>query len=156
MMNKIKEAGSYGFLAGIVMLKQSAVILMSTFFMFACGNKPLREQRGNSDAFIETVSAEKFKNLVDGGSGIILDVRTPEEIAGGHIANAQTVDVNDRSFTKKIRLLPKDREVYVYCRSGKRSLRAAGILRKNGFTRIYNLENGITGWEEKGFPVVKP
>jgi rhodanese-related sulfurtransferase len=129
---------------------------MFTFFLFACGNRFSKERQENSDVFVETVTAEKFKNLVDTGNGIILDVRTPEEAAGGHIANAQVINVNDSSFTKKINLLPKDKEVYVYCRSGKRSLKAAGLLRKNGFGRIYNLENGIIGWEEKGFPVVKP
>lgn len=137
-------------------MKPSVVIFMFTFFLFACGNRFSKERQENSDVFVETVTAEKFKNLVDTGNGIILDVRTPEEAAGGHIANAQVINVNDSSFTKKINLLPKDKEVYVYCRSGKRSLKAAGLLRKNGFGRIYNLENGIIGWEEKGFPVVKP
>jgi rhodanese-related sulfurtransferase len=137
-------------------MKPSALIFMFTFLAFACGNRSPKERQGNPEAFTETVSAEKFKALLDAGNGILLDVRTPEEAAGGHLANAQVISVGDSSFTKKILLLPKDREVYVYCRSGKRSLKAAGILRKHGFGRIYNLENGITGWQEKGFPVVKP
>ncbi|MDR2469988.1 MAG: rhodanese-like domain-containing protein [Tannerella sp.] len=109
----------------------------------------------NPDAFIKSVSEKPFKKLVEAGDGIILDVRTSVEIADGHIANAQIADVNDATFVEKINLLPKEKAVYVYCRSGKRSLKAADILQKNGFKRIYNLKSGILGWIEKGYPIVR-
>jgi rhodanese-related sulfurtransferase len=85
-----------------------------------------------------------------------LDVRTPEEFSNGHITNAVIINVNDSSFTERINLLPKDKDIYVYCRSGKRSLKAADILQGNGFKHIYNLETGITGWIEKGLPIITP
>jgi rhodanese-related sulfurtransferase len=138
-------------------MKQLPIIFISTLLLLsACGHSAYKRQQEISDSVIETVSTEKFKNLVDSGGGIILDVRTPEEFSNGYIANAVAVNVNDSSFTEKINQLPKGKDIYVYCRSGKRSLKAADILRGNKFKRIYNLENGITEWIEKGFPVISP
>jgi len=138
-------------------MKQLPIIFISTLLLLsACGHSAYKRQQEISDSIIETVSTEKFKNLVDSGSGIILDVRTPEEFSNGHIANAVAINVNDSSFTEKINHLPKGKDIYVYCRSGKRSLKAADILLGNKFKRIYNLENGITEWIEKGFPIISP
>lgn len=117
-----------------------------------CSSQGCRQ--GNPDAFIKSVSEKQFKSLIEADEGIILDVRTAVEVADGHIAHAQVADVNDSTFVEKINLLPKDKAVYVYCRSGKRSLKAADILQRNGFKRIYNLKSGILGWIEKGYPTV--
>ncbi|MBE2188729.1 MAG: thioredoxin fold domain-containing protein [Candidatus Kapabacteria bacterium] len=104
---------------------------------------------------MKNINATEFKKLVDAGNGITLDVRTPEEIADGYINNASIVNYYDEDFEKKINLIPKDKEIYIYCKSGGRSSEAAEILRKNGFKRIYQLENGIIEWEEMGYPLVK-
>jgi len=138
-------------------MKQLPVTFILTLLLLAaCGHPAYKGQQGISDSVIETLSTERFKNLIDSGDGLLLDVRTPEEFADGHIANALFINVNDSSFTEKINQLPKDKAVYVYCRSGKRSLKAADTLQRNKFKRIYNLENGITEWIEKGFPIVSP
>ena len=134
--------------------------LLTMTFIFsalltACNGKPEKNQAANTDSWIESVSIETFKNLTDASEGLLIDVRTPEEYAEGHIDNARLIDVNANDFVEKINLLPKDKPVYVYCRSGKRSLKAATILHDNGFKHIYNLESGLTGWIENGLPIVK-
>lgn len=124
-----------------------AIILLSS-----CNNN----QAQQSGSVIENVDAKKFKELVDAGKGIILDVRTPEEVADGHINNASTINLYDDDFNTKINLMQKDKEIYVYCRSGGRSSEAAKLLEKNGFSKVYNLKGGISAWENNGFPIVKP
>jgi len=86
---------------------------------------------------------------------VILDVRTPGEYAAGHIANAVNVDVEAADFTVKITAYDKDKTYLVYCRSGRRSLTAAGIMIKQGFRDVYNMLAGITEWQAAGYPVVK-
>ena len=110
---------------------------------------------GQSQPTITNVDAAEFKRLAEAGNGIILDVRAPEEIAGGYIANTSTINLYDEGFVDKINLIPKEKEIYVYCQAGGRSAEAAEILTKNGFDKVFNLENGLDGWVENGFPVSK-
>lgn len=105
--------------------------------------------------FIENVDAKKFKELVEGGDGVILDVRTPNEVKQGHLINSSNIDYYDKEFERKINLISKDKTMYVYCQSGGRSAEAAAILKDNGFTKIYNLSGGIKAWETEGFPLIK-
>ncbi len=116
----------------------------------------LSNQAQQSTSVIENVDAKKFKELVDSGKGIILDVRTPEEVSEGYINNASTINLYDADFIAKINLIQKDKQIYVYCKSGGRSSEAAELLAKNGFGKIFNLKGGISAWENSGFPIVKP
>lgn len=85
----------------------------------------------------------------------MLDVRTAGEYAEGHIAGAKNIDVQKAGFRNMAAAqLPKDRTVWVYCRSGRRSLTAARILKKEGY-EVVNLKGGIMEWEQKGKPTEK-
>lgn len=134
------------------------VLVIGLFLLAAaCGETPTQSTAERSsqavEKFIKHVTAPDFKRLVDAGSRIILDVRTPEEVAQGCIANASTINLYDQDFEEKINLIPKDKEICVYCKVGGRSAEAVKILEKNGFNKIYNLRNGILEWENEGFPV---
>ena len=129
-------------------VKIFAVIIM----LSSCNTNQAQE----SVSVIENVEAKTFKELVDAGKGIILDVRTPEEVSEGYINNASTINLYDEDFNAKINLIQKDKQIYVYCKSGGRSSEAAELLKKNGFSKVYNLKGGISEWENKGFPIVKP
>lgn len=101
-----------------------------------------------------SVSAQKFAGIL-GDDMQLLDVRTAEEYAAGHIEGSLLADVKMDNFREvALSKLSKDSPVAVYCRSGRRSLTACGILREEGF-RVYNLKTGILGWQEAGLPVVK-
>lgn len=132
-------------------MKKPLTILITILFASLCFNLKAQENQ----AFIKNVNTQTFKELVDTGKGIILDVRTPEEIEQGHIANASTINFYDEKFVAKINLIPKDKEVYVYCKAGGRSSQAAQILKQNGFNKIYNLDGGFMQWEKNNFPVEK-
>ena len=111
--------------------------------------------QSQSKEVIVSVDAKKFRELVESGNGTVLDVRTQEECDAGYIAGAKIIDIYLEGFEEKVKQLPKDKEVYVYCRAGRRSMDAAKILEKNGFTKVYNLQAGINEWNDSGFPLVK-
>lgn len=74
-------------------------------------------------------------------SAPVLDVRTPDEFADGHLADAVNVDVQSPDFADRIRAmdLPDEGPIYLYCRSGGRSGRATDILREMGHDGALNV-----------------
>ncbi|RMF02837.1 MAG: rhodanese-like domain-containing protein [Bacteroidetes bacterium] len=80
---------------------------------------------------------------------IYLDVRTPGEIADGKIPNAIEIDVNGGEFEARIAALPKEATYVVYCRSGRRSVKACRIMAKAGFNKLYNLKGGYQAWSKQ-------
>lgn len=123
--------------------------------MIMVGLITMNLQAQTSAGFIKNVDAKTFKGLVDAGKGNILDVRTPEEVSNGHISKSINIDYYDANFVEKIKALPKDKEIYIYCKSGGRSSKAALILQNNGFTKVYNLEGGFTAWQANSYPSTK-
>ena len=112
----------------------------------------------NQSSQIETivnVSALEFQKAIS-TNGIILDVRTPEEVNRGHLKNATIINFYDKDFKDKAKLIPKDKEVYVYCLSGGRSSEAANILADLGQKKIFNLTGGINAWLSEGLPTTQP
>lgn len=100
------------------------------------------------------VTVAEAKALIEGKPDmVILDVRTPSEFDDGHIEGAINIPVD--YLAGRLDELNKDDELLVYCRTGNRSARAVGILDDNGFTKIFHMDAGITGWVDSGYPVVE-
>ena len=94
----------------------------------------------------ESLDVEAFEKVISDTSVVRLDVRSIDEYASGHIAKAINIDVMKNDFTTKATsLLPKDKTIALYCRSGRRSKKAAGILVENGY-KVIELNSGISGW----------
>ena len=114
-------------------------------------------QSGGNDPFM-TIEVDGFHHTLEnsGDDCVLLDVRTPAEYKEGHLKGAINIDVKDSiNFMKKaLEVLPKNKTVMVYCRSGKRSANAAGKLATEGYF-VFNLEGGITAWKEAGKEIVK-
>ena len=68
---------------------------------------------------IKTVDAAQFAEIIKSDSVVLVDVRTAEEYAAGHIPNAKNVDVLKSDFKDRVETLSKNKEIAVYCRSGK-------------------------------------
>ena len=101
------------------------------------------------------VNVEEFQSLIADPNVQLLDVRTQEEFDEGHIAGALLVDVNDSAFVEKaIAVLDVQRPVAVYCRSGRRSARAASLLTENHF-KVTNLNGGVMAWQDAGKTLIK-
>lgn len=105
------------------------------------------EQKNKSFVNIKT---SDLKTVLSTHSDIqLVDVRTPEEYAEGKINNAMNIDVTSDNFEERVsNSLKKDSPVYLYCRSGGRSVIASKILINKGF-EVYNLEGGYINWESK-------
>ncbi|NCU02650.1 MAG: rhodanese-like domain-containing protein [Chitinophagaceae bacterium] len=79
---------------------------------------------------------------------VVLDVRTTQEFNEGHLPNAVHIDVMDSvAFVQQISKLKKGKTYLVYCKSGRRSSKAATIMEQQGFRHIWNMEGGITAWK---------
>jgi thioredoxin len=132
-------------------MKHLAIASALFCILFLLPNCTSQNQPGA--ASVQNVDVAKFKELIAGGNTIILDVRTPEETAGGTIDQASTIDFYDPDFKKKISVMDHSKNILVYCKAGGRSAQAAEILVQNGFTHVYNLEGGISAWQANGNPV---
>lgn len=107
--------------------------------LFSC------QQKGGN---FETLDVEQFARTIASPDVQIVDVRTPAEYAEGHIDGSTLIDVNDSRFSAKAdSLLDKQRPVALYCRSGRRSKRAAAMLSQKGY-KVYELGTGYMGWKE--------
>lgn len=87
-----------------------------------------------------------------GQDHFLLDVRRPDEFAGGHLEGA--VNISVETLANRLNEVPRDMPIVVYCRTGNRSQTASNILAEAGFTPIYDL-GGIVAWGQKGFPIVR-
>ena len=98
-----------------------------------------------------TLDADLFeKTLNQTPDAQLVDVRTLAEYREGHLCCAKLMDLRRTTFESQIQQLDRERPVFVYCRSGRRSLDAAKVLEKNNFKVVYNLAGGIIEWREKG------
>jgi rhodanese-related sulfurtransferase len=99
--------------------------------------------------------ADYEKKLNETSNEIIVDVRTPEEYQSGHLVNATLINYYDSDFKEQISKLDKSKPVYVYCKAGVRSAKAANILRESGFKEVYDLQGGFDAWSGAGKPVTR-
>ncbi|TGE22620.1 rhodanese-like domain-containing protein [Hymenobacter metallicola] len=90
-----------------------------------------------------------FSAAVRQPGAVLLDVRRPDEFAGGHLPGAVNLDVTAPDFARRVAVLDKTKPTYVYCRSGARSATAAAQLTGAGFTTVANLLGGVLDWPEK-------
>ena len=107
---------------------------------------------GQTTKGVKTIDAVTFsKKIQETQNPQILDVRTPEEYASEHIDKAENVNWLGDSFVVSAEKYNKSKPVFVYCKSGGRSQKAAAKLAELGFTNIYELEGGILKWNAAGF-----
>jgi rhodanese-related sulfurtransferase len=86
---------------------------------------------------------------------VVLDVRTPEVFAAGHVPGA--INIPHTELAARVAELEgsRDRDLVVYCRTGARAATALGVLEKSGFKRLYHLQGDYTRWNEEKRPVVR-
>ena len=110
-------------------------------------NKLFGPKVGTSEK-IEILGVEEYKKAVNKNDVQLVDVRTPREYRGGHIARAVNIDYfQGAAFEEAFEKMDKNKPVYLYCRSGNRSLKAARKLVAMGFEKVYDLQGGILRWK---------
>ena len=104
---------------------------------------------------ISTISVDAAAAITDNPPDelVVLDVRTPEEFAEGHLEGAVLVDFYAADFAEQLAALDTDVPYLVYCRSGNRSGQALGVMEQLGFTSAADVDGGIVAWAGAGLPV---
>jgi len=112
---------------------------------------------GCAQKVFKDADVQEFEKITAEKSVVILDVRTPQEFADGHIKDAVNIDVKADSFKDEAlrQLSDKNQMIAVYCRSGRRSVTAANILSEEGYKNIVNLKGGILSWQSEGKAIEK-
>jgi rhodanese-related sulfurtransferase len=95
------------------------------------------------------------QELIATGDVEVLDVRTPEEYAEGHIEGATLIDFYEPDFADRIAELDHGATYVVYCRSGNRSEQAVALMKEQGFTAVNDLDGGVTAWSAAGLPLTR-
>lgn len=127
------------------MSKSLFILMLSILGFIGC-----TAQNGSS------IDSKEAYRLIKADANIaILDVRTAKEFADGHVAGAVNIDVNQTDFAQKIDQLDRSKTYIVYCRSGRRSRKAVGIMAAKGFKNLYNVSDGFVGWNKNGLPFEK-
>jgi rhodanese-related sulfurtransferase len=120
-------------------------IVASVLSFFGCDNFPKENN----------ITVNQLHDLMENEDVVILDVRTPKETAQGKIkSNALEADFFEDNFIEEaVSKIPKDKDVYVYCKGGRRSAKAVIKLRELGYAKTHNVEGGIEAWKAEGFSV---
>ncbi len=142
----------------ILMIKIKSLILLAVLTIIAVSCAKIFSKGTKKTAMIGTyanMGVDEFQTLIANPAVQLLDVRTRDEYDDGHIAGATLVDVNDTTFVDQaMAVLDPQRQVAVYCRSGRRSARAASLLTARGF-KVTNLDGGVMAWQDAGKALVK-
>lgn len=95
----------------------------------------------------KNLNPESFKKSMEEQDNVVLlDVRTPGEVAQGKIEGSIAIDFFANDFQTKISALDKNKSYFIYCRSGQRSGQACQMMGQLGFESLVNLEGGILAW----------
>lgn len=115
------------------------VCLLVVLLCFSCTN----------NTRYKAVSVEELQSIKQQDTIQLVDVRTSREYNGGYIEGAVLIDVMSNNFVNKAKKeLNTTTPVYLYCRSGRRSIKAAELLEKEGY-KVKYLEGGYTAWHMK-------
>jgi hydroxyacylglutathione hydrolase len=129
-----------------------AFLLMLPAFANACGVSEMTRE-GYENAPVE----HAWQHWSQGASSpipfVFIDVRTAGEFTEGHVPGARLLPLAE--LEQRLAEVPKDKRVYLYCRSGHRSAQAAALLTSHGYTNIENVLGGYTAWQQKGYEVTK-
>lgn len=126
------------------------------FLFFVCAfTLGLWACTGKQDDKFRNLSADQFEQLLQDRNVQLVDVRTVAEYTEGHLPGSVNINVLDEAFAARVdEILQKEQPVAVYCKSGRRSRKAARLLVEKGY-RVCNLDKGIQGWLEQGKEVEK-
>lgn len=125
-----------------MMRKLMALVLGLSLALAACG--------GTDTVPVTLVDTAEAAEMAESGDVVVLDVRTPEEVALGTLPGARNIDVSAPDFADQIDRLDRDATYLVYCQSGNRSRQATAQMADLGFTDVYELDGGVVAWAGEG------
>ena len=114
--------------------KSAFAVILTTLLLTSCAQ--------STPESINNVDAQSFITKISDQSVTVIDVRSAQEYAQGHLANSVNISVESDQFSQQIANLDKEKEYALYCRSGRRSTVAADQMAKAGFKTITNFNQG--------------
>ena len=137
----------YSFLFKIIVICSLAIFLAGFLFLAGCSEILAKKEpiQINVDKVYEILKSQK-------DNYIILDFRTKEEFNSGHLDSALLIPVDE--LEARYVELTENKPIIVYCKSGRRSAKAAAILISKGFSQVYDMTGGIDAWTIIGYPVI--
>jgi len=133
-----------------------SLIVAFIFTLTSCAQSKTKEgdtTTAQAKPAIELISPTDLNTKL--GDIQLIDVRTPKEYTEGHIKDANNINFYDDDFMTQMSKLDKDKILYIYCRSGNRSGKAAKQLEAAGFTKVYDLQGGMKNWNKNNLEVIK-
>jgi len=127
-------------------MKKIIILLLTVSTLISCETKAQGKKGISNTSVIEKISVSKFNKSIVKKDIQLVDVRTPQEYAQGHVSNAKNINLFDANFKNNLKQLDKNKAVFLYCRSGKRSAKASKILKELGFKKVYDLKGGYLAW----------
>lgn len=136
-------------------MKRILILTLFSVALGACSNAKTNHGQNHDTAEttqvkpqVQNLKQTDLDSFIQKDSVILIDVRTPGEVAAGYIPGADSfIDINNAAFENKIGQLNTNYTYVMYCRSGGRSGRAASYMINNGFTKVYNLEGGMLSYK---------
>ena len=127
------------------------IILIGLLISFVSCNS-----QDKKTTIILDIEVAEFQQLISKNNVQLIDVRTPVEFKKGHLKNAKLINFFDKDFKSEIlKKIDKNKPVYVYCKSGGRSAKAAKIYKAAGFKKVFNLLGGFNAWSASGLEIEK-
>lgn len=103
---------------------------------------------------VSSLTPSQFNELLQTNKYLLLDIRTADEYAAGHLKNAQQIDYyQTQAFSDYLDKLDKNAKYLIYCRTGKRSSAALQIMQSKGFEDVTELLGGYNAWVTVGLPI---
>ena len=127
------------------------IILIGLLISFVSCNS-----QDKKTTIILDIEVAEFQQLISKKNVQLVDVRTPGEFKNGHIKNAKLINFFDKDFkTEILKKIDKNKPIYVYCKSGGRSAKAAKMYKEAGFKKVFNLLGGFNAWSASGLEIEK-
>lgn len=132
-------------------LKQTLFIFLAISLIGCNNKKPSKTITENGEINVITPADFKEKSA----NQTILDIRTPQEFASGHIEGAININLFDKSFETQILKFDKTKPLFIYCRSGSRTAKASKKASSLGFEKLYDLQGGLKNWARNNYQIIK-
>ena len=132
-----------------------SIPILALIAVASCAFAENADPKQPAAAPVKNVTPDEVEKLLkERKDVVVLDVRTPDEFAAGHLAGAQNVDFFDKDFEKNAGAFA-GKSVVVHCASGRRSAQAVELLKRKTFPEIFHLNGGFKAWVDAGKPVAK-
>ena len=143
----------------LILLLLSVSLVTGAVLMGGCVGRETGTPSQQTTQTIEDITPQEASALIqenqDNPDFVIIDVRTPEEFAEGHIKDAINIDFYSETFEDELDILDKNKTYLIYCRSGRRSASALAIMEELNFREAHNMTGGMIQWEAEGFPTIQ-